>query len=190
MLFSNAENNLWQIPQTIYTLYGDILSFCFFWACHLIVAGFLLEEMTKSCHLSSKLEIRGLFTSFLHRCHFIPFVISVAMFCVLLPVFLRWGNQNCRQHSRSEHTVDLHSSVRLFFVLFSICFSLFLSRISFSLIINRGKSTPLIHLSLDFSPEAFLATVTRKKTYPGIPALQLCSGQCNDSPRVLYPFIY
>lgn len=89
-----------------------VFIFCLFWACHLIV-----EEMTDNSHLSSRWEIRSLFTCFSHRCHFIPFIISPARFCFLpsfTTAFLRWGDQDCREHSRSEYAVGLHSSTGLF----------------------------------------------------------------------------
>lgn len=94
---------------------------CLFWACHLTDAECFLEEMANNCHLFCKLEIRGLFIYFSHRCHFIPFIISVALFYVFFPVvqvFLRWGDQDCRKYSRSEYTMDFHSSMRLFSVWF------------------------------------------------------------------------
>lgn len=89
-----------------------VFIFCLFWACHLIV-----EEMTDNSHLSSRWEIRSLFTCFSHGCHFIPFIISPARFCFLpsfTTAFLRWGDQDCREHSRSEYAVGLHSSTGLF----------------------------------------------------------------------------
>lgn len=65
VLFSNAENNWWWIPHRQFTRSVEVaFIFCLFWACHLTVAGYFLEEMTDNSHLSSRWEIRGLFTCF------------------------------------------------------------------------------------------------------------------------------
>lgn len=154
---------------------------CFFWACRLTDAECFLEEMANNCHLFCKLEIHGLFIYFSHRCHLLPFIISDALFYVffaVLQVFLRWGDQDCRKYSRSEYTMDFHSSMRLFSVLFSIHF--WLSKIYFFDYWQR-KNPYLLSIShwillLKHSS----VTVRRKKPYPGSPALLLCSGQCRD----------
>lgn len=118
-------------PVVFFFFYFIFFPFLF-WACHLTDAECFLEEMANNCHLFCKLEIHGLFIYFSHRCHFIPFIISVALFHVFFPVvqvFLRWGDQDCRKYSRSEYTMDFHSSMRLFSVWFSTHF--WLSKIYF-----------------------------------------------------------